>query len=98
MPNETEKVSLFSRGECGPYGKYTVEVKTHLDEPTHYLWLQHCAKKNVNAGQFMREILYKILRGKTPSQIVAEDSEDRCKALDDTGLIEGGDQDGGTPA
>ncbi|HEY8360622.1 MAG TPA: hypothetical protein VIL30_24465 [Ramlibacter sp.] len=65
--------ALDARGMAGPFGKFTEEVKTHLDERTHYLWLQLAASKGVTSAELQRDLIYLVLHQRTPAEMAADD-------------------------
>ena len=70
MPNPQDKPA-FARGMAGPNGKYSEEVKVHLDEPTHAQWLQLCNANDVTSSELLRDLIYLVVHGKTPAEVAA---------------------------
>lgn len=71
--DETASTPAFSRGMTGPYGKFTSEVKTLVDETTFNAWLRLCASKEVTSSEMLRDLVYIVVHSRTPAEIVAED-------------------------
>jgi hypothetical protein len=62
-----------ARGMSGPFGKFDCEIKTHVDEKTHALWLRLCNAKCVTSGELLRDVLYLLVHDKTPAELVGDD-------------------------
>ena len=95
MPKETEKVNLLARGMASPLGKFTSEVKTHLDESTFNEWLRLCAAREVTSSELLRDLIYLVVHRRTPAELAAED---RRELLQATGTNDALSRIGGTPA
>lgn len=63
----------FARGMSSPLGKFTSEVKTHLDEQTYDDWLRLCNSKEVTSSEMLRDLIYLVVHRKTPAELAAED-------------------------
>lgn len=83
--------TAFARGMGSPLGKFTNEVKTHLDERTHTEWLRLCASKDVTSSELLRDVIYLLIHNRTPAEFSADDrrslmsGEGRTGALDRIG-------------
>lgn len=67
---------MESRDLVGPFGKFTEPAKTHLDEHTHTLLLRAAAQAGKLPGVWMRDVLYLVLHGDTPAELVAKADKD----------------------
>ena len=56
-----------------PFGKFTEELKTLVDEPTLQAWLQLCHQKSVTSSELLRDYVYLLVHGKTPAELAADD-------------------------
>ncbi|MGE4243681.1 hypothetical protein [Ramlibacter sp.] len=70
---EKDPVGEFARGMGCPLGSFTKEVKTYIDETTFDLWLKRCHKANCTSSELLRDCLYILEHGKTPSELSADD-------------------------
>jgi hypothetical protein len=90
--NENEEIAQFARGMGSPLGKFTNEVKTHLDETTHTEWLRLCSRKDVTSSELMRDVIYLLVHNRTPAEFSADDrrallqGEGRIGALERMGV------------
>jgi hypothetical protein len=75
----------FSRGMSGPFGPFTEPVKTLVDERTFEMWLRYCHQKGTTSSEYLRDIVYLLVHGTTPAEMV---SHDRRADLQTKGLTE----------
>lgn len=62
----------FARGVTGPFGKFTEELKTHVDEHTLLLFLRWCAECDVKPGERLRDLVYLAVHGDDVHGIAAK--------------------------
>lgn len=72
QPEPDEVEALLARGMSGPYGKFTEEVKTSVDERTHVEWLRLCGSKDVTSSELLRDLVFLVVHGRTPAEIVSQ--------------------------
>lgn len=71
---ETEDEAAFARTGMGcPLGLFTVPVKAWIDPVTHAAWLRLCHSKEVTSSELLRDVIYLLVHGKTPAELVADD-------------------------
>lgn len=75
----------FARGMGCPLGKFTEELKTHVDEQTHAKWLRLCASRDVTSSELLRDVVFLLVHGQTPAELTAQD---RRALIAATGLIQ----------
>lgn len=68
-----DELPSFARGMSSPLGKFTCEVKTHLDEATFTTWLRLCAAREVTSSELLRDLIYLVAHGRTPAELAAQD-------------------------
>jgi hypothetical protein len=73
-PLDPEKPQLARTGMSSPLGAYTEPVKTWLDEPTRDAWLRLCNEKNTTSSELLRDVMYLLVHGRTPSEMSSEDT------------------------
>lgn len=83
----SEGAGLYARGMGSPLGKFTNEVKTHLDEATFNEWLRLCSSKEVTSSELLRDVIYLICHGKTPAELAADDRRSLLNSLGPNGAV-----------
>ena len=75
--NDSEQgTPAFARGMGSPLGKFTSEIKTHLDEVTFDHWLRMCASREVTSSELLRDLIYLVVHSKTPAELASQDRRD----------------------
>lgn len=64
---------MQARGMAGPYGKFTEEVKTSLDEHTLSQWLKLCAEREITSSELLRDLVYLVVHRSTPAELTSQD-------------------------
>lgn len=65
--------AMQARGMSSPLGKFTDELKTHVDEHTYNAWLRLCNEKNTTGSELLRDLVYLVCHGFTPAELAAKD-------------------------
>lgn len=73
MTDSSADTPSFARGMSSPLGKFTCEVKTHLDDATFEVWLRLCAEREVTSSELLRDLIYLVAHGRTPAELAAQD-------------------------
>lgn len=71
----------FARGMGSPLGKFTSEIKTHLDETTFDAWLRLCATREVTSSELLRDLIYLVVHSATPAELASQDRRALLAAL-----------------
>lgn len=70
--HENSPPPMFARRAVCDLGKATQEIKTKVDEQTEYEWLRLCAQQNMKSAEFLRDLVFMAVHGKSHSRMVAE--------------------------
>lgn len=72
--NTPKGSAQLARGMSSPLGQFTQPVKTLVDPITEDAWLRLCHSKEKTSSELLRDVVYLLVHGKTPSEMSSDDT------------------------